>query len=169
MLTTEFVRSILRYVPETGKFFWLVNTQGRANRAGGEAGHVNQRDGRVTIGWGGKKYLAHRLAFVWMGEEVPSIVDHKNRNPNDNRWENLRAATGSQNCANKRLRSDNSHGCHGIRLDKNKAKLGRKKIWQARINVNGRQISLKYHETKERAAQAYTAAAKQYFGEFSPV
>lgn len=169
MLTTEFVRSILRYEPETGKFFWLVNTQGRANRAGGEAGHVNKRDGRVTIGWGGKHYFAHRLAFLWMGERPPAIVDHKNRNPNDNRWENLRAATCSQNLANRDLSANNSHGLQGVKLDSHKARLGRKKIWQARINVNGRQISLKYHESKEQAAQAYATAAKQYFGEFSPV
>lgn len=169
MLTTEFVRSILRYEPETGKFFWLVNTQGRANRAGGEAGHVDARSGRIVIGWGRNKYLAHRLAFLWMGENVPAIVDHKNRNPNDNRWKNLRAATCSQNCANTSLRSNNSHGFQGVKLDRNKVRLGRKKVWQARINVNKRHISLKYHETKEQAAQAYAAAAQQYFGEFSPV
>jgi hypothetical protein len=104
-----------------------------------------------------------------MGQSPPDIVDHKNRNPSDNRWENLRAATPSQNCANAGLRSNNSHGFQGVRLDRNKARLGRRKIWQARINVNGRHISLKYHETKEQAANAYASAAKQYFGEFSPV
>lgn len=40
-------------------------------------------------------------------------------------------------------------------------------LWQARITVNGREISLGYFKTIEEAATAYTQGAKRFFGEYA--
>ena len=58
-----------------------------------------RRNGRVELYWrigvGGRDYMSHRLAILWMtGEFPPAQVDHEQRATLDNRWEE--ATSGDQ-------------------------------------------------------------------------
>lgn len=92
------LKNLLDYNPETGVFTWRVSRPPRG-RPGQQAGHDNG-NGYVRLSVLGKKYYAHRLAFVWMLNEFPNNVDHINGNPIDNRWCNLRNVSQSVNMAN---------------------------------------------------------------------
>lgn len=105
-----------------------------------------------------KSILLHR--FI-MGAPDEVGVDHWNGDGLDNRRENLRLATESQNGANRGLQSNNSSGFKGVVFHR---RCGR---WQARIKVQGKTISLRYHDTPEKAAHAYDKAARKFFGEFA--
>jgi hypothetical protein len=89
------------------------------------------------------------------------LTDHRNRDSLDNRRSNLRKATIQQNNHNRRKGRDNTSGFKGVSLDK------RDNRWRAYINYNNKQIGLGYYDRKEDAAEAYDAAAVQYFGEFA--
>src|SRR6266705_125290 len=85
-------------------------------------------------------------------------IDHKNRNYFDFRKENLRLATGSQNCANRAVPIHNTSGYRGvIWKEKNKK-------WEAFIGFKGRRIYLGIFSNKEDAARCRDKAAKKYFG-----
>ena len=88
-------------------------------------------------------------------------TDHINQNKLDNRKENLRASTRSQNMANVTTCSHNTSGYKGVSFHKNRGK------WRAYIRVNKKQISLGMFTSKEIAAIAYNEAAKVYFGNFA--
>lgn len=90
-------------------------------------------------------------------------TDHINTNPLDNRRENLRLATRSQNLQNTPKRRDNTSGYKGVYYHRQSGK------WQATIQKNGRRYSLRYWDTPEEAYHAYMNAAKNLFGEFANI
>lgn len=161
-LTAGRLRELLRYDPETGMFIHLVTRCGRAV-AGNSAGHASRRKNGhsyLMIKIDDRTYAAHRLAFLWMTGSWPTDrVDHVDRNGLNNRWENLRIATRSQNGANAVYRK-NSTGLKGVTCRKH----GR---YQAQIQVAKRRIYLGMYGTPEEAHTAYAVAAERYFGDFA--
>jgi HNH endonuclease len=101
-----------------------------------------------------KTIRMHRLL---MSPGVGQQVDHINGDMLDNRRENLRICTPTQNAANKRLSISNKTGYKGIR----KRQSGR---WEARIDARS---TLGYFDTAEEAALAYDARARERFGAFA--
>jgi hypothetical protein len=165
---TEDIGKAIKYDPETGRFTWLVNLAGRGQRAGGAAGSINKNSGYLVIGFAGKKYFAHRVAWLLMtGAHPAKLIDHKDMDKANNSWDNLRLATNGQNHINSGVRSDNSHGARGVKLHRRKEALGHKP-WQAVIGVGGKCISLGYFKEKTAAQDAYQKASVKYYGEYSP-
>lgn len=157
-LTADFVRSILDYDPETGIFTWRTKivSKGRYRPGYVAASHSKLQ---IMIGIQGKKYCAHRLAWLWMTGNWPETeIDHINRDRFDNRWSNLRAATRGQNNANKGHYSLNPF--KGVQLDLRRNK------WRARIKLNGREKHLGYFDTAEEAAEIFRKAAQEHWGKF---
>lgn len=105
-----------------------------------------------------KKVSMHR-AILNVAEGVP--VDHINGNGLDNRRENLRVCTLTQNMQNAPLRKDSTSGYKGVHWFERRGK------WVAYINFQGKRVHLGYHDKKEDAAGAYNEAAKKYHGEFA--
>ena len=135
-LTTDKIRELLDYNEETGVFTWKAreNKKFTARFGGTNAGSIYT--GKVgypcvTIRLLGKNYTASRLAFLWMGEELPEQVDHKDRDSTNNRWSNLAASNALDNGRNRSKSRANKSGVTGVSWNK-----GAKK-WQARVAVNG--------------------------------
>jgi hypothetical protein len=159
-LTQDELRSVLDYAQDTGVFTWRVK-RGVTN-VGDVAGSFNNY-GRRQIKISGRVYAAHRLAFLWMTGEWPKVhVDHKNRDPADNSWRNLREATISQNAMNRlQPRRKNL----GLPTGVNPLPSGR--YW-ARISTAGRTINIGVFDTPGEAHQAFLAMAKERDGAFIP-
>lgn len=85
-------------------------------------------------------------------------VDHIDGDCLNNRRENLRLATHSQNQKNRRRNENNLSGYKGVQAHG--------KGWKARITSNGRNIYLGVFYTPEEAHDAYCEAAKELHGEF---
>ena len=89
------------------------------------------------------------------------IVDHRNHESLDNRKFNLRFATHSQNCCNKKILKKGTSEYRGVSLIKKSNK------WQAVIYYNGTRKHLGLFENQQDAAKAYDNAARIYHGEFA--
>lgn len=154
------LRNVLRYEPDTGHFYWLVSPSSLV-KIGDRAGSV-KRGGYIGIKFDGKIYFAHRLAWLFTNGAWPTgSLDHRNRNPADNRITNLRECSASQNQANRSLNKNNSTGYRGV--DR------RGKRYRASIKVGFHSIYLGTFESAAAASGAYENAAIALFGEFSAI
>ncbi|MFE6167028.1 HNH endonuclease [Viridibacillus arvi] len=86
------------------------------------------------------------------------VVDHINRNKLDNRQENLRTITKSQNLQNVNGRSNSISGVRGVSIDKRGSSIR----WRARLNVDRKEIHLGHYDTKEEAERAAIEGRKKY-------
>lgn len=82
-------------------------------------------------------------------------VDHRNGDPLDNRRVNLRPATVSQNCRNRRVQSNNKSGYKGVYYS------DREGIYIAQIGYRKRRYRLGRFEDPIEAALAYDMAARR--------
>lgn len=131
-------------MPSLSAFSWHWN-------AGYAARHVRV-DGRV------KKIYMHREILSAPPDQE---VDHINSNGLDNRRENLRWCTHSQNMANGRFGNSGRSRFRGVSLD---VRCGK---WRATLYVDRKQRWLGYHVRELDAAAAYNVAALAAFGEFA--
>ena len=153
----ESIKDYFRY--ENGKLIRVKKTQ--ANCKLGEVGYPCSR-GYLTIGFQGKKYFVHRV--IWLiakGEQPPSQLDHINNNITDNRIENLREATHTENMRNTRLRKDSKSGVKGVFW------LEKRKRWVAKINHNKKCVFLGNFKELADATQAVKEARQKLHEEFA--
>lgn len=145
------IREFVSYDPTTGALAWVKHFH---QWVVGPITGLN-REGYVRFGFQGRTYLGHRVAwFLFFGEQPPPILDHRNGNRADNRIDNLRAATPSQNLQNQRGRGAFPKG---VTLHKRTGK------FQAQIQ--GRYLGL--YDTADAAHQVARAAAVELYGEFA--
>jgi|HubBroStandDraft_1064217.scaffolds.fasta_scaffold92742_2 hypothetical protein len=161
VLTQHQLQEIIRYEPETGKFYWQKPPSNKHFLVGTVAGSI-YANGYRYIQINGTSYRSGRLAWLYMKGVWPeAFVDHKDLNKANDAWDNLRLASDSQNQANRGNMCTNTSGTKGIRFEASRRK------WRAQITVNGKSRNLGRYSTREEAMLAYERAAKVAWGEFA--
>lgn len=111
-----------------------------------------------------QSYRAHRVIYTMHFGEIPEgmHIDHINGVRNDNRIENLRLATPTQNMRNRKsARVDSVTGVRGVYLHK---KSGR---FRVHFKVNGKYIHLGYFKSEKDASETAYSYRRSIFGDFS--
>ena len=94
------------------------------------------------------------------------MVDHINEDKGDNRVENLRCASNSDNQKNiSSNRSTHTTGYRGITARTHKGKFAG---WRVRIGVDNRRVDLGTCQDIEEAIKVRQDAVNLYFGDFAP-
>lgn len=159
MLTQQRLKELLHYDPDTGVFTWKP---GRRGVPSGAVAGSKHSDGYIKIRVDGGDYFAHRLAWLFTAGEWPANqIDHINGQKSDNRINNLREASHSQNEHNKGVRKDSLTGVKGVQWHP------ASKRFKAIIKLHGKAQILGYFSTIEGAADAYRKAELELRGEFA--
>ncbi len=159
MITQKRLHDLFEY-REDGILVWKVS---KGNVKKGDVAGWSQPLGYFRVRIEEKNYLVHRMIFLYHhGYLTPGMqIDHIDGNTSNNRIENLREVTLTQNQQNSKIPSDNTSGVKGVYW----CKVQRK--WRSRIKVKRKQIHLGYYKTLEEAEAVVKAAREKYHGEYA--
>ena len=102
-----------------------------------------------------RKFLSQRVIWKWMTGEEPTVVDHEDGQPGNNRWKNLKDGSKQKNHQNCKKYRSNSSGQMGV----TQVPSGR---WAAYIKVDKRKKHLGTFESYEEAARARKTAEQEH-------
>lgn len=153
MITQAELKNLFDYVD--GQL--IAKTNNNKRKAGDALRSITGKGylgGRIN----GRTYRVHRLVFLYFHGFMPPQVDHIDGNRTNNRIENLREATSSQN--NQNRKPTGSSGIKGVVWHKQSKK------WVASICVNRKSVHLGSFLSIEDAALVANKARQSAHGEF---
>lgn len=142
--------------------FRLVNKISKTSRKAGEHADSHMNGGYRTVYVAGKLRLAHRVIWAMAhGRDPDGFLDHINGDTLDNRIENLREVSHSQNMLNKKIYKNSNSGASGIHLRSDNG------MWRAYISLDGKRRYLGQYATKEEAQAALNPVREKLHGEYA--
>lgn len=153
-LTKELAHELFDY--RDGVLYWK-----KSLRYGfiGKAAGTQEVDGYLVTQIKGKRYKNHRIIYLMHTGKMPPLIDHIDMNPSNNRIENLRPATVSQNGMNSTTRRHSRSQIKNVRWHHN--------AWIAYITVDGKQKHLGSFKDAEIAELVAIEAREKWYGEFA--
>jgi len=161
MITSKEVQDNFDYDELIGHLIWK-NQKIRTDLNGVKAGK-NRKDGYLDIQFKGKMYLAHRLIWLWHGNDLPEFLDHVDCDRGNSKIENLRAASRAQNMSNVSIYCNNKSGVKGVIWSK------QHNMWRARIGVNGKKVEVGLFKILSEASNALNIARINLHKEFARI
>ena len=143
-MSIETLKEYLSYRPGTGQLFWNKRSSPLAG-PGDEAGRAGGGIRYKKIQLKNKTFLAHRVCWaLHYGEWPADQIDHINGDRLDNRIENLRCVSSSENMRNQiKHRKGKKFGVHFVR--------GK---WHSSIRKNNKSVFIGSFKTQDEAAAA---------------
>jgi hypothetical protein len=156
ILSQEELLNLVEY--RDGELYWKIKPAKNRN-LGDKAGSI-KKNGYCMVQINKKLDYVHRFIYLMFYGYMPKIIDHIDRNPSNNKIENLREATQTQNLCNKIIQSNNKSGIKGVCWSE------KRKQWLATCQINGKYIR-KYCKTVDEAQIAVRKLREQLHGQFA--
>ena len=156
MVTQQELKDLFEYTD--GK---LIRKISKGNtKAGSSIGNF-RKDGYLQAEINRHKYLLHRLIYIYHYGTAPKYIDHINGIKSDNKIENLRSATYSENNRNAKRRKNSSSGVKNVSWYPNAQK------WAVRIYYEGKNKYFGSFDTKEEAETVAKLNRELLYGDFA--
>jgi len=152
----DYLHQIFEY--KNGNLFWKIKPAQRV-KIGDIAGSISAGYKQVYIN--SKPYKLHRIIFVMHYGIAPDQIDHIDGNPLNNKIENLREATNTQNQFNRKVSSNSKTGIKGVRFNK------LRNNFYVKISINGKEKYLGSFDDLELASLVAYEARLKYHGEYA--
>jgi len=158
LLLRDLLLEIFDY--KDGKLLWKVAKGTRTDLLGKEAGNKRE-DGYVRIKVNNRLYLAHRIIFLMVNGYLPKEIDHIDGNRSNNKIENLREVTKSENAQNRKTPINNTSGVKGVCWHKATKK------WYVQLQVNKKNKYFGTYDDLELAQLVAIEARDKYHNQFA--
>lgn len=160
MITQEYLLELFEY--SDGHLIWKkkTSTLSRA-KIGEKAGYFDKGCNYYRLKINNKSYLVHRIIYMMHYGNLPDEIDHIDGNTSNNRIENLRTATHSQNLCNQKMPSHNTSGIKGVSWKKPLKK------WFVQLKINNKKRHFGYFDDIELAELVSIEARNKYHKEFA--
>jgi hypothetical protein len=154
-LSKEYLQELFDY--KDGKLYWK-KARSHCIKVGQEAGCGKKYK---VVNLDKKIHNVHVVIWAWHYGPPNGLVDHINRNSLDNRIENLRLATFSQNGFNRPKQANNTSGIKNVSWHK------RDKSWKVSIKVMKKEVFYKLFKDIELAELVAQEARAKYHGSYA--
>jgi len=157
IITKDYLNYLFDF--KDGELFWKNPNSNRVR--------VGQKVGSKGVGGyykttiNGAYKLNHRLIFLMHYGYLPKIIDHIDNNPSNNRIENLRPATDSQNQHNANIAKKNKSGVKGVYWHKATNK------WKTQFKLNGKKMYFGEYYDIDYAKFVIEAMRHKYHKDFA--
>ena len=158
ILTQEETHRLFQY--KNGELYRKLDRNNRF-KAGSKAGYLIKSTGYRAIEIDSVSYPEHSIVYLMHHGFIPEMIDHINGCPTDNKIENLRQATATQNAWNAKLSIKNTSGVKGISFRKDR------NVWVARLQAHATSIYLGYFKSKNDAEEFLQLARDMVHGDFA--
>jgi len=156
MSTVARLKELLEY--RDGVLYWKED-RGSQKCKGKPAGCPANDYLKLRVRELGGSMFVHRVVFAMHHGYFPQEVDHVNGNKMDNRIENLREVSRTQNRLNAGKTRANRSGCKNVYPHKDK--------WGVKIAVNKQKVYLGLYDDIELADLVAHAAREKYHGVYA--
>lgn len=148
-----------------GNLYWKVSAGGPKNGPGtckpGDIAGTTHPSGYKSVRINNVMIKQHRVIFMMFFNRVPKFIDHIDGDPSNNRIENLREASASENVWNTKKGASNNSGIKGVCWHKRRNK------WMASCAIHKRIRHVGYFDDVAEAAKAVVAFRQRWHGEFA--
>ena len=145
-----------------GELYWKIKPS-RITNIGDVAGTEKSSSGYKSVRIMNGHFLIHRMIFLYHHGYLPEFVDHIDGNVFNNKIENLREATKSQNLHNSKKYKNNTSGVKGVSWNK------KEKKWSARIWKNNKTYYLGFYCDLKEAEKVVNEFRQKIHGEFANI
>jgi len=147
-------------VSTNGDLVRKISCRSKKATAGDVAGSPNAW-GHLKVMVDGQMIYNHQVVWAMTHGEWPTkAIDHVNGLKTDNRPDNLRLASSTENNHNRGVNRNNRTGFRGVSRD------SRRNKFQAQITVDGNHMYLGHFDSAEEASRVYEAKARELHGDF---
>ena len=157
ILTQDYLNQIFEY--KDGILYWKVDR--KPNKIKGKAAGCLDGKGYLQVKINNILHKNHRIIYLMKNGNLPKNLDHIDGNPLNNKIENLRPCTISQNTMNSKISARNKSGIKGVEWHK------RLKKWVVRIQVDGIRKYFGSYNDIDYAKFVADAMRYKYHKEFS--
>lgn len=158
MIDFKEAQKVFRYNPETGSFKRVLRKSWKGNYYPCDFTPTSVTDyGYLQVSFNSKPHLVHRIIYAMMtNSDIPEgfDIDHVDGDRLNNKWNNLRLVTRSENLKNMGVKSTNTSGHHGVSKRRDTGK------YHAYINSDGKRTHLGNFTELDDAVAARKAAEK---------
>ncbi len=153
----ELAHSLFNY--KDGNLYWKPNPNSKTKN--NSLANCVGYGGYMQTNYKQKQYRTHRLIFLMHHGYLPEMVDHIDGNKSNNKIENLRACTRTQNLLNSKIPITNTSGAKNVFWRKQRNK------WEVKFKVNKVAKYFGLYDDLELAELVATEARDKYHGEFA--
>ncbi len=156
----ELLDSLYTYDKTTGRLVHKEFRQGASK--GFRAGYRERASGYRCINILGAGYKEHRIIWkIVTGHDPECIIDHKDKDPSNNRWDNLREANWMQNAHNARKKCNGKHKYKGVRFVKARG------VWVGFVERMGTRYATDGFTTAKAANEALMPLRSKIHGDYA--
>lgn len=133
-----------------------------------KTGFVGQRVGYMhktgywVCNYKGKTTKVHRMIFLMLKGYLPQEIDHIDQDRANNKIENMREASRSENQFNKSIQKTSKSGFRGVSWHRGS------QAWVVRVIKHGATVYQSYFKDLELAGLVAQEARAKFYGDFAP-